>query len=104
MIGIPPFSDTSPDLVFNNILNLNLEWPEGDEALSSEAVSAIMSLLSLDPATRGDGDSLQAHALTKGVDWVNILDQVPPFVPNPDDATDTTYFTTRNSMQGLVVS
>ena len=52
MTGIPPFNDSTPDLVFNNILNLNLEWPEGDESLSDSAMSAIMSLLVLDPSQR----------------------------------------------------
>ena len=27
-----------------------------------------------------------------GLDWNNLLDVEPPFVPNPDDATDTSYF------------
>jgi len=104
MIGIPPFSDNSPELVFNNILNLAIEWPEGEEALSDEAMEAILSLLCMDPLMRADGAFLQKHPLTREVDWVNILDQNPPFVPNPDNATDTTYFDTRNNMQGLTVS
>merc|ERR1712059_156168 len=89
MVGIPPFSDSTPELVFSNILNLTLEWPEGDEALSEYSVSAILSLLTMEPGQRADGDSLQAHPITRGVDWGHILDQIPPFVPNPDDATDT---------------
>lgn len=105
MTGIPPFNDSTPDLVFDNILSLNIEWPEGEEALSQEAVNTILSLLSFDPITRADGDFLQYKSpLTRDVDWANILDQEPPFIPNPDSATDTTYFNTRNSMQGLTVS
>ena len=53
--GIPPFSDESPEAVFENILALRLEWPsetDGDEPLSKEAVEAIMSLLTLDPERR----------------------------------------------------
>jgi len=104
MIGIPPFSDASPELVFNNILNLAIEWPEGEEALSQEAVDAILGFLTMDPALRANGDSIQRHPLASDVDWTNILDKEPPFVPNPDDATDTTYFHTRNNMQGITVS
>jgi len=105
MTGIPPFNDSTPDLVFDNILSLNIEWPEGEEALSQEAVNTILSLLTVDPVTRADGDFLQYKSpLTRDVDWTNILDQEPPFIPNPDSATDTTYFNTRNSMQGLTVS
>ena len=105
MTGIPPFNDATPELVFDNILNLNIEWPEGEEALSQEAVDTILALLTFDPVVRADGDFIQSKStLTTDVDWGNILDQEPPFVPNPDSATDTTYFNTRNSMQGLTVS
>ena len=52
MTGVPPFNDDSPSLVFDNILSLNIEWPEGEEALSSNAVDCIMSLLCLDPSIR----------------------------------------------------
>merc|ERR1712025_312772 len=105
MTGIPPFNDATPELVFDNILNLNIEWPEGDEALSDEAVETILALLSPDATSRADGDYIQNESkLTKHISWANILDQEPPFVPNPDSATDTTYFNARNSMQGLTVS
>jgi len=105
MTGIPPFNDSTPELVFDNILSLNIEWPDGEEALSQEAVDTILALLSFNPNTRADGDDLQyKHSLTKDVNWTNILEQEPPFVPNPDSATDTTYFNTRNSQQGLTVS
>ena len=103
--GVPPFSDTQPELVFKNILNLSLEWPEGEEALSDAAVEAILSLLSLDPDRRADGDTLQHQTpLTRSVAWTTILDQQPPFIPQPDSNTDTTYFDARNNMQGLRVS
>jgi hypothetical protein len=104
MTGIPPFNDSTPELVFNNILNLNLEWPEGDESLSDSAMSAIMSLLVLDPAHRSDGSSIRKMALFEGIDWERCLDTTAPFVPQPDDDTDTTYFNTRNSQQGITVS
>ena len=52
MTGIPPFNDDSPSLVFDNILSLNIEWPDGDEALSRDAVNCIMALLCLDPSKR----------------------------------------------------
>ena len=53
--GVPPFSDDTPERVFDNILALRLEWPsetDGDEPLSEEVVAAIMSLLTLDPEQR----------------------------------------------------
>ena len=55
--GVPPFSDDTPEKVFENILALRLEWPseaDGDEPLSNEAVGAIMSFLKLEPSQRID--------------------------------------------------
>ena len=65
MTGIPPFNDSTPELVFNNILNLNIEWPEGEEQLSEAAVEAIMSFLRLDPLKRANGTSIKDAALMK---------------------------------------
>ena len=105
MTGIPPFNDESPEMVFENILSLNIEWPEGEEALSPAAVNCIMSLLVLDPGARADDVTLMTETeLTRTVDWASILDQEPPFVPAPDSATDTTYFHAKNNIQGLRVS
>ena len=53
--GIPPFSDDTPEKVFENILALRLEWPseaDGDEPLSEEVVDAIYSFLKLEPSQR----------------------------------------------------
>ncbi len=35
---------------------------------------------------------LQHHGLFAGIDWNRIREQEPPFVPEPDDELDTTYF------------
>ena len=47
MTGWPPFSDDTPEKVFENILNLKMDWPEEEEKLSDTAVNAIQSLLNL---------------------------------------------------------
>ena len=55
MTGVPPFSDESPEAVFDNILALQLDWPsetDGDEPLTEDVVEVILSLLKLDPAER----------------------------------------------------
>jgi len=104
LVGVPPFSAATPEEVFHNILEGELEWPEGEEALSAPAVAAVLALLETSPASRADGAAVRGMALTRGVDWPNQLEAEAPFVPRPDDATDTTYFQARNSMQGLTVS
>ena len=105
MTGIPPFNDDTPEMVFDNILSLNIEWPEGEEALSQASVDCIMSLLCLDPQRRADDEVIQNKTeLTRHVMWNELLDQTPAFVPQPDSNTDTTYFNAKNSIQGLKVS
>jgi len=90
--------------VFENILNHHIEWPEEEESLSQAAMETILALLRTDPATRADGVQVKAMELTNEVDWEHLSEQEAPFVPRPDDASDTTYFNQRNYMQGLTVS
>ena len=37
---------------------------------------------------------MRAFGFFSGVDWAGILQSAAPFVPNPDNATDTSYFST----------
>lgn len=104
MTGIPPFNDETPQAVFQNILNRDIPWPEGEELLSHEAVSAIESILTVDPNARPNGADVRKMSLFRNIDWENLLNQEPPFVPQPDSSTDTCYFQARNIMQHLHVS
>ena len=108
MTGVPPFSDDSPEAVFENILALRLEWPsldDGDEPLSDDAVKAIMALLNLDPSARLDGAGIRGLGLFADVDWATLPEsEVTPFVPQPLDETDTGYFDMRNEIQHWKVS
>ncbi|XP_041975441.1 serine/threonine-protein kinase greatwall isoform X2 [Aricia agestis] len=104
MTGVPPFNDETPQAVFKNILSRNLEWPEDDEALSPEAVSAIEALLTMEPEGRPTAPTVRAMPLFRHVDWDNQLNMEPPFVPAPDDVHDTGYFQARNILQHLHVS
>lgn len=70
----------------------DIEWPEGDEALSPEAVSAIEALLTMDPAARPTAPTVRTMPLFRNIDWDNQLDVEPPFVPTLDDVYDTGYF------------
>lgn len=106
MTGIPPFTDETPEAVFDNILNLRIEWPEEEgEVLSEQAVTAIKSLLTLDPDLRADFDQIHdGMDLFKDLDWANLTEIEAPFVPQPDDETDTGYFEARNAAQKWTVS
>ncbi|XP_047985689.1 serine/threonine-protein kinase greatwall isoform X2 [Leguminivora glycinivorella] len=104
MTGVPPFNDETPQAVFKNILSRNLEWPEGEEALSEEAMGAVEALLTMEPSDRPAASAVKNMALFRAVNWDNQLNAEPPFVPTPDDLHDTGYFQARNILQQLHVS
>ncbi|PNF21272.1 hypothetical protein B7P43_G02142 [Cryptotermes secundus] len=104
MAGIPPFNDGTPQDVFNNILNRDIPWPQEEEQFSQPAHSAIDALLTLDPTLRPAAPQVKQMSLFSEIDWNNLLSATPPFVPQPDDSTDTVYFQARNILQHLNVS
>lgn len=105
LVGITPFSDATPELIFDNILNRVIEWPETEgEQLSERAVNAIMCFLAPGSADRMRLTQMKQHPLFKSVDWDNLLMREAPFVPRPDHCMDTYYFETRNEMQNIKMS
>uniref|UniRef100_A0A8C3LAC0 Serine/threonine-protein kinase greatwall n=1 Tax=Chrysolophus pictus TaxID=9089 RepID=A0A8C3LAC0_CHRPC len=104
LTGIPPFNDETPAQVFQNILKRDIPWPEGEEKLSDNAQNAIDILLTFDSTKRAGLKELKHHPLFHGVDWDNLQNQPMPFIPQPDDETDTSYFEARNNAQHLTVS
>ncbi|KAK2536468.1 Mastl [Columba guinea] len=104
LTGIPPFNDETPTQVFQNILKRDIPWPEGEEKLSDNAQNAIDILLTIDTTKRAGLKELKHHPLFHGVDWDNLQNQTMPFIPQPDDETDTSYFEARNNAQHLTVS
>ncbi|KAM4814370.1 serine/threonine-protein kinase greatwall isoform 2-T2 [Urocitellus parryii] len=104
LTGIPPFNDETPQQVFQNILKRDIPWPEGDEKLSDNAQSAVEILLTIDDTERAGMKELKRHPLFSDVDWENLQHQTMPFIPQPDNETDTSYFEARNNAQHLTVS
>ncbi|KAM5235105.1 serine/threonine-protein kinase greatwall isoform 2-T2 [Ctenodactylus gundi] len=104
LTGIPPFNDETPQQVFQNILKRDIPWPEGEEKLSDNAQSAVEMLLTIDATQRAGMTELRHHPLFREVDWENLQHQTMPFIPQPDNETDTSYFEARNNAQHLTVS
>ncbi|XP_061661181.1 serine/threonine-protein kinase greatwall isoform X2 [Syngnathoides biaculeatus] len=104
LTGVPPFNDETPQLVFQNILNRDIPWPEGEEALSVNARNTVNILLTVDKTKRAGFKELKRHPLLEGCDWENLHTQPMPFIPQPEDETDTSYFEARNSAQKIVLS
>lgn len=104
LTGVPPFNDETPQLVFQNILNRDIPWPEDEEALSENARNGIEILLTMDARKRAGLKDLRDHPLFDGLDWENLQNQPMPFIPQPEDETDTSYFDARNNAQHIAVS
>ncbi|KAJ4925702.1 hypothetical protein JOQ06_018423 [Pogonophryne albipinna] len=104
LTGVPPFNDDTPHLVFQNILNGDILWPEEEEELSVNSRNAIQILLAMDMTKRAGLKELKPHPLFEGLDWDNQQNQPMPFIPQPEDETDTSYFEARNNAQHIAVS
>ncbi|XP_031626005.1 serine/threonine-protein kinase greatwall [Contarinia nasturtii] len=104
MTGIPPFNDETPQQVFENILNRNIQWDQADEPLTAEAIDAVEQFLTMDPNKRPSSKEVQQMMFFKSIDWNNLPNIEPPFVPQPENPTDTGYFEPRNIMQHLKLS
>ncbi|KAM9839728.1 serine/threonine-protein kinase greatwall [Aulostomus maculatus] len=104
LTGVPPFNDETPQLVFQNILNRDIPWPEEEEELSDNAKNTIEILLTMDKTKRAGLKELKSHPLFEGLDWDNLQNQPMPFIPQPEDETDTSYFEARNNAQHIAVS
>ncbi|KAL3284720.1 hypothetical protein HHI36_018868 [Cryptolaemus montrouzieri] len=102
--GILPFNDCTPQKVFKNILEHNIEWPTDDEALSDQIVYAIEALLTPDPEKRPRAEEVMKMDVFNDIDWENLLSKQPPFVPDPYDLTDTGYFQARNELLNFDLS
>lgn len=70
----------------------------------NEFIISTESLLTAEPSLRADGTKLRQQPLFDSIDWADILASPVPFVPQPKDHTDTTYFEARNCLQKLNVS
>lgn len=104
LTGVPPFNDETPQKVFDNILNRDIEWPQDDEALSADAMESVELLLEMDPQKRPAAKEMQEMSFFSMIDWKNITKMEPPFIPSPDDPLDTCYFEARNNMQQIKLS
>ncbi|XP_028620761.1 serine/threonine-protein kinase greatwall isoform X2 [Grammomys surdaster] len=109
--GAPPVDDGrilgTPDYLAPELLlgtAHDIPWPEGEEKLSDNAQSAMAMLLTIDDTKRAGMRELKQHPLFSEVDWENLQHQTMPFVPQPDDETDTSYFEARNNAQHLTIS
>ncbi|CAF1042106.1 unnamed protein product [Adineta ricciae] len=102
LVGVTPFSDECPRAIISNILNYRILWPEDDESqLDDDAISVIKGLLSYDPNLRLQLDDLKKEPFFDTIDWDNLANAPVPFIPAPDNDSDTFYFEARNRAIGF---
>ncbi|XP_024517080.1 probable serine/threonine protein kinase IREH1 isoform X1 [Selaginella moellendorffii] len=99
LTGIPPFNAEDPQMIFENILNRNIPWPNIPGDMSFEAADFIDKLLAEDPNHRlgaKGAAEVKAHPFFKEVEWDSVGSQQAVFIPSPEGAHDTSYFTSRH--------
>lgn len=96
LMGIPPFTGDSPEMVFERILSAPIPWKDVEESdLSPDAKDLIKKLLVRDPKRRlghRGAAQVKSHPWFAGVVWDKIYKEEPSFVPSFDDDFDTSYF------------
>ncbi|XP_055383640.1 3-phosphoinositide-dependent protein kinase 1 isoform X2 [Condylostylus longicornis] len=109
--GLPPFRGNTEFLIFKQILNLNLEFPEG---FDKNAEDLVRNLLKLKPEERlgaqdkiGCYESIRTHPFFDGINWDTIRIQTPPtiypYLPgaNKEDDLHSHYRVPENLEPGL---
>ncbi|KAK1371052.1 putative serine/threonine protein kinase IREH1 [Heracleum sosnowskyi] len=98
IVGIPPFNAEHPQIIFDNILNRNIPWPQVPEEMSSEAADLIDWLLREDPNQRlgaRGASEVKQHPFFRDINWNTLARQKAAFVPASESPMDTSYFTSR---------
>ncbi|KAI5957013.1 RIM15 [Candida theae] len=105
LYGYPPFHADTPEKVFDNILQGEIDWPDlpPEEDLkfcSSEAKNLIERLLELNPEDRlgsQGAEEIMSHPFFGEINWNSLFDEPAPFVPNVDNPESTDYFDLRGA-------
>eukprot|EP00163_Fabomonas_tropica_P023037 TRINITY_DN40306_c0_g1_i1.p1 TRINITY_DN40306_c0_g1~~TRINITY_DN40306_c0_g1_i1.p1 ORF type:complete len:599 (+),score=97.30 TRINITY_DN40306_c0_g1_i1:204-2000(+) len=107
--GIPPFNDDAPELIFNNILSMEMWWPEIPEEMSHECKDLISKLLAFDPKYRlgaKGAEEVKAHPFFSDVDW-NALARGKmemPWIPEHISHEDVSLFDRGRSHFAISIS
>lgn len=101
LTGIPPFHGDTPDSTFANVLKGVYDESELTELeISKSGIDFIKKLLCRDPKKRlgcNSIDEIKNHPwfTESQIDFNNLLNMEPPFVPELSNEEDTSYFEER---------
>ena len=101
LTSIAPFNGNTPEELFDNVINCEIEWPAEDDELkiSDDAIDLINGLLTHDPMHRLGADGvleIKKHLFFLNLDWDSLLRTKAKFIPELDGPDDTSYFDTRS--------
>jgi len=88
LVGIPPFNASSREEIFDNIRNLQMDWPEigyDEDCITPEAVDLIKKLLNPNPNTRLGAKGVQEiknHKFFENFDWEGVTEREAPIIPD----------------------
>ncbi|KAF7711834.1 microtubule-associated serine/threonine-protein kinase 2 isoform X3 [Silurus meridionalis] len=98
LVGCAPFFGDTPEELFGQVISDEIIWPEGDEALPTDAQDLISKLLRQNPLKRlgtGSAFEVKQHRFFIDLDWNSLLRQKAEFIPQLESEEDTSYFDTR---------
>ncbi|CAD8067740.1 unnamed protein product [Paramecium primaurelia] len=87
LCGIAPFNDDTVEKIFDNILNMRIEWPQignEEECISEQAYDLIVKLLEPDFNKRIGHKSIEEiknHKFFKGIQWNRLLSKPGLIIP-----------------------
>lgn len=99
LVGCVPFFGDTPEELFGQVVNDEIIWPEGEDALPADAQDLITRLLRQGPLERlgtGGTAEVKMHVFFTGLDWNGLLRQKAEFIPQLETEDDTSYFDTRS--------
>ncbi|XP_059419662.1 microtubule-associated serine/threonine-protein kinase 3-like isoform X1 [Carassius carassius] len=99
LVGCVPFFGDTPEELFGQVVSDEIEWPEGDDALTLESQDLITKLLRQSPKERlgaGGTAEVKHHIFFHGLDWSGLLRQKAEFIPQLETEEDTSFFDTRS--------
>ncbi|KAM9323068.1 microtubule-associated serine/threonine-protein kinase 3 [Pholidichthys leucotaenia] len=99
LVGCVPFFGDTPEQLFGQVVNDEIIWPDGEDALPADAQDLITRLLRQNPLERlgtGGTTEVKIHTFFLGLDWNGLLRQKAEFVPQLETEEDTSYFDTRS--------
>ena len=94
-VGMPPFNDDTPELIFQRILIRDIQW---ESVIPLAARDLIDKLLAVNPVERlghNGSSEVRNHPFFASINWTTIRTESreDTFVPKPVDEYDTGYFT-----------